>query len=426
MGKLKKKLTKPLPIGHTIKKEGGRKIQVPILSGAVGPKNLYLDLTYGPMNQPMDVELIQYYFSDLADVGYLPGGIQAGAKTCLMRSSAAVGAWETDLFAAIRAFQSAAGIADADEVTYGIIRPGGPTLIQLVDLSEAAAALQQLAERATDPRDYIHRGGFDMDRFIREYKADFGKDARYHASKEPNLRRFLGYMQRDPMMIDIRWMAYILATVYWEDARLETVEQEGNTGAKKVRVWRVDWTPIEEVGKGKGRAYFRPVKVKQLDDGSAIVTEQDGDQWSVNTMGKWKAHGSKNTKRLPAQAPAKLANISPTYTKDDGTPNAYYGRGYQQLTWWFNYATAGVAINRGLDLLFDPALALDPQVSYNVFSHCVRTGASFANNHKISDFIYGDKTDYDGARAMINPDDKVKQIPEYAKKFEAILKKAKL
>ena len=31
------------------------------------------------------------------------------------------------------------------------------------------------------------------------------------------------------------------------------------------------------------------------------------------------------------------------YTNDPGDENAYYGRGYVQLTWWSNYAKASVA-----------------------------------------------------------------------------------
>jgi hypothetical protein len=42
------------------------------------------------------------------------------------------------------------------------------------------------------------------------------------------------------------------------------------------------------------------------------------------------------------------------YEKDDGAENAYFGRGYVQLTWWSNYAKAGAALGRGLDLQPSP------------------------------------------------------------------------
>jgi predicted chitinase len=52
-----------------------------------------------------------------------------------------------------------------------------------------------------------------------------------------------------------------------------------------------------------------------------------------------------------------------TYDQDDGIEHAYYGRGYVQLTWWSNYAQAGIAIGLGLDLLLDPELVKTPAIA---------------------------------------------------------------
>lgn len=88
-----------------------------------------------------------------------------------------------------------------------------------------------------------------------------------------------------------------------------------------------------------------------------------------------------------------------------------FGRGYVQLTWWSNYVDAGVALKRGLDLLFDPLLAKDPQVAYDVMAHGMITGGGFANGRKLSDYIHGIKKDYVNARRMVNAGDAASYQP---------------
>ncbi|MDP1097891.1 glycoside hydrolase family 19 protein, partial [Klebsiella quasipneumoniae] len=70
------------------------------------------------------------------------------------------------------------------------------------------------------------------------------------------------------------------------------------------------------------------------------------------------------------------------YETDDGAEQAFYGRGYVQLTWWSNYAAAGVAVGRGMGLLLDPELVKTPEVAYALMSHGMRTGEGFANGRR--------------------------------------------
>jgi hypothetical protein len=209
-----------------------------------------------------------------------------------------------------------------------------------------------------------------------------------------------------------------------QEDRLVITGMKDTTGTPIMRkVWLAQWSPVEEVGKGAGHRYGKPVKVKKLPDGTARVTEQDGDQWIVGLDGTASPADKKLKPRLGVDP--KLAQVSRIYEADDGEEHAYYGRGHAQLTWWSNYARVGAQTGRGLSLLFDPAKALDPRTSYEVLSFSLRTGKGFANNHKLSDYFNETRTDYVAARAMVNGRDHAEDIARYAQKFEAILLKIK-
>ncbi len=129
------------------------------------------------------------------------------------------------------------------------------------------------------------------------------------------------------------------------------------------------WKAIEEYGKGKGHKYGNPVTVTDPSDGK-------------------------------------------TYT------NVYYGRGYVQLTWDYNYKSMGNAL--GNRLLFEPQLALDPTVAYKIMSYGMRKGAF--TGKKLADYINADKCDYVNARRIINGTDQADRIAGYATKLEQVLR----
>jgi hypothetical protein len=114
------------------------------------------------------------------------------------------------------------------------------------------------------------------------------------------------------------------------------------------------------------------------------------------------------------------------YLIDPGTPLTYFGRGYVQLTWWVHYASAGVAIGRGLDLLLHPELVEQPATAYALMSHGMRTGDGFANGHKFVQYFSGNTTNYKGARAMVNGVNHDAEIADYARMFERCLVASKL
>lgn len=97
----------------------------------------------------------------------------------------------------------------------------------------------------------------------------------------------------------------------------------------------------------------------------------------------------------------------------------YKGRGYVQLTWKKNYRKAGKAIGR--DLEGQPDLALIPEHAARIlYEGCL--GGWFTGKN-LSDYITATKTNYKGARYVVNGQDKATMISRYAEKFEdAILK----
>ncbi len=280
---------------------------------------------------------------------------------------------------------------------------------------------------------YARPKTFDRIKLREGFIQQFGKEPRYDSAAIPHLELLIGFMEADSSIVDIRWMAYMLATAYWETTSLEketvpTLDKKGKQmvdkkGAPMVhsrRRWAITMAPVEEVGHGANRQYFLPVKVKSLADGTARVTEQDGDQFSVSAKGT-QAAISKGAK-LGAPATQKAVKL---YADDDGTELAYFGRGYVQLTWWSNYARSSSQLGMGLQLLLDPDKVLQPEIAYKLMAHGMLTGEGFANGRKFSKYFKATGTDYVKARAMVNGSDHAIEIAAVAGQFEKILLAAK-
>ena len=284
-----------------------------------------------------------------------------------------------------------------------------------------------------DPKAWLSPVAYDKAAFIREFAREFSESQRWNAAVVPNAQLLMAMIEMRPSITDLRWAAYMLATVLWETASPNRVERPARSRQGKVlkdkhgrtvMLKHVHWTytmaPVVEVGRGAGKRYHEPVKVKLLDSGAARVTEHDGDQFLVTSTGTIKplTKGA----RLGARAGATPAA---TYDQDDGDENAYFGRGYVQLTWWSNYAKAGIAIGRGLDLLQNPDSLKTPQVAFDVMAHGMLPGQGFANGHSLAQYIEGARCDYAGARAIVNGLDHAREIAELAKKMERVLLNSK-
>jgi hypothetical protein len=269
-------------------------------------------------------------------------------------------------------------------------------------------------------REYLWGGKFVHSKVETGFTDKFSRTAHYDTLSIPNLITLLGFIEDDVELVDLRSMAYMMATAYWETSHIEKVEvtatdKKGKVVTRKVSHW-VNMKPTEEMGKGAGRDYFLPVKVQMQPNGDALVTEQDGDQFTV------KPNGSNSPAKRGMTMGSDAAGKSTKAYKDaGGTELAYFGRGYVQLTWWANYAKSGANLNMGLDLLKDPDKVMEPATAYALMSHGMRTGQGFANGHKLADYFSGATRDYVGARHMVNGRDHAADIAALAEKFEDLL-----
>jgi putative chitinase len=150
--------------------------------------------------------------------------------------------------------------------------------------------------------------------------------------------QFLERVLADKDITDPRQRAYVLATVRHE------------TGNR--------WLPVDEIGKGKGRAYGFPVE-GQL----------------------------------------------------------YYGRGFVQLTWYTNYEKVGKLLN--LDLTGNPDLASDYDTAYLILSLGMSRG--LFTGKKLAHYINADGCDYVNARRIVNGTDRAELIAKYARDYEHML-----
>jgi hypothetical protein len=188
--------------------------------------------------------------------------------------------------------------------------------------------------------------GLDPAAALDLYERSFGALTR---RQREGLDFLLASIAADPEVGDVRWAAYMLATVKHECADR--------------------WQPIEEFDRGHGREYGRPVEVHD-EDGRAFR-------------------------------------------------NTYYGRGYVQLTWDYNYRGLGRQLGMGNALLLHPERALDPQIAYRILSVGMRRGSYTGKS--LPTYIAGDRCDYRNARRIVNGLDQAERIEGYALRLQTIL-----
>jgi len=95
----------------------------------------------------------------------------------------------------------------------------------------------------------------------------------------------------------------------------------------------------------------------------------------------------------------------------------YFGRGFSQLTWDYNYAKEQKRL--GIPLLTNPDLILDVKTAANSHVYCMVKG--IYTGRKLSDYINDTKCDYLGARKIINGNNKAAEIMAIAQKFESAI-----
>lgn len=98
----------------------------------------------------------------------------------------------------------------------------------------------------------------------------------------------------------------------------------------------------------------------------------------------------------------------------------WHGRGYVQLTWQSNYLRAGQSLD--VDLISDPDKALEPAIAAQILVVGCMDG--WFTGKAIPDYITLDRSDFVGARRVVNGTDKASEIAAIARDYDAALKAA--
>ena len=92
----------------------------------------------------------------------------------------------------------------------------------------------------------------------------------------------------------------------------------------------------------------------------------------------------------------------------------YYGRGYVQLTWKYNYAKYSDKLHQ--DYVSNPDQVMQPDVSLFVIVDGMKNGVFTGKT--LGDYISGNHIDFVNARRIINGTDRADLIASYAQKWQ--------
>lgn len=283
---------------------------------------------------------------------------------------------------------------------------------------------------------YFHNKGFDRAKLTVGLGEFLAKKVPAYAPTAHELGlRLIERMAIDARVTDIRHMAYMCATACHETKQIRKLQRPVTVKGKpklnpkthlpvmrNVRMWEV-FNPIEENYRGLKKDYIKAVKVQKQPDGSAIITEQDGDEFKVaitNLQYKLKALRGGQAGTL------STSSVSPRYVQADGDEHQYYGRGFVQLTWWYNYANVSVLLGYDLDLLFNPDKVLQYETAYEIMVYGMVKGGVYGNGKTLSHYLNDAVSDYVGARGMINATDKANDLAALAEALEELLMDARV
>ncbi|MDS9470289.1 carboxypeptidase [Paracoccus sp. MBLB3053] len=97
----------------------------------------------------------------------------------------------------------------------------------------------------------------------------------------------------------------------------------------------------------------------------------------------------------------------------------WYGRGFVQLTWKENYERADSKLGLGGSLLDNPDRALEPFIAARVIVLGMQEG--WFTGHQLGDYIDLQHSDFEGARAIVNPTDHAEDIARIAEDYDQAL-----
>ena len=109
----------------------------------------------------------------------------------------------------------------------------------------------------------------------------------------------------------------------------------------------------------------------------------------------------------------RLGSVKTPYWRPDNDGKSWFGRGLVQLTHRRNYATMSKLV--GIDLVADPGRLLELPVSVEVLIEGMRHGAF--TGRKLGDSFAARKSDWIGARRIINGTDRAELIAGHGRAF---------
>lgn len=113
--------------------------------------------------------------------------------------------------------------------------------------------------------------------------------------------------------------------------------------------------------------------------------------------------------------------LSETWRKKNFRYYPYYGRGFVQLTWDYNYKRAAIKLGLAEDaFLKEPALVQRPDYAAEIL--VLGSLEGWFTGVKLQDYITKTKREYKQARSIINGFDKAQKIANEAVIFEKALR----
>ena len=164
---------------------------------------------------------------------------------------------------------------------------------------------------------------------------------------------------------------------------------------------------------GKLRKWDSSLKSDQISNARAIMTECQQYTTNVNQLAyilstAFGESGFRPIKEIRARAGTKLHTVQNKYWG-----SGYFGRGYVQITWDYNYKKFGEKI--GVNLLGNPDLALRPDIAGKIICYGMAKGAFTGKG--LNNYFSGSTADWTNARRIINGVDKASIFGERARKI---------
>ena len=159
---------------------------------------------------------------------------------------------------------------------------------------------------------------------------------------------------------------------------------------------------------------------RQVEGVEAILDEWEanharkGDRWLAYMLAT--THHETDRKMWPIEEYGRGRGRK--YGRPDGvTGKTYYGRGFVQLTWKYNYEKMGRKL--GVDLVNRPERALELPIATKIMFTGMMDG-SFTGK-KLSDYFSPKGESWPNARRIINGLDKARLIASYGSRYYASL-----